>query len=139
MMKGHNMKIVILGGTGLIGSKVVRLLNERNQDVLAASAKTVDLLTGRGLTEALQGAHIVVDLTNSPSFADDAVMNFFQTSARTLFPAEAAAGIQHHVALSIVGADRMENIGYMRAKVAQGRGHQGCGHTVHDRASNTVL
>ena len=113
------MKIVILGGTGLIGSKVARLLNERNQEVLAASAKTVDLLTGRGMAEALQGAQVVVDLTNSPSFADDAVMNFFQTSARNLFPAEAAAGIQHHVALSIVGADFMGNVGYMRAKVAQ--------------------
>jgi uncharacterized protein YbjT (DUF2867 family) len=119
MMKGHDMKIVILGGTGLIGSKVARLLNERNQEVLAASAKTVDLLTGQGLAEALQGANVVVDLTNSPSFADDAVMNFFQTSARNLFPAEAAAGIQHHVALSIVGADLMGNVGYMRAKVAQ--------------------
>lgn len=113
------MKIVILGGTGLIGSKVARLLKERNQDVLATSASTVDLLTGRGLSEALQGAHTVVDLTNSPSFADAAVMNFFQTSARNLFPAEAAAAVQHHVALSIVGADRMANLGYMRAKVAQ--------------------
>jgi len=113
------MNIVILGGTGLIGSKVTRLLKERGQDVLAASAKTVDLLTGRGLSEVLQGAQIVVDLTNSPSFADDAVMNFFQTSARNLFPAETAAGIQHHIALSIVGANRMGNVGYMRAKVAQ--------------------
>ena len=113
------MKIVILGGTGLIGSKVARLLKERNHEVLAASAGTVDLLTGRGLSEALQGAHTVVDLTNSPSFADAAVMNFFQTSARNLFPAEAAAKIQHHVALSIVGADRMANLGYMRAKIAQ--------------------
>lgn len=113
------MKIVILGGTGLIGSKVTRFLKERKQDVLATSASTVDLLTGRGLREALQGAHTVVDLTNSPSFADTAVMNFFQTSARNLFPAEAAEAVQHHVALSIVGADRMGNLGYMRAKVAQ--------------------
>jgi uncharacterized protein YbjT (DUF2867 family) len=119
MMKGHNMKIVVLGGTGLIGSKVVRLLKEHNQEVLAASANTVDVLTGRGLSEALQGAQVVVDLTNSPSFEDSAVMNFFQTSAHNLLPAEAAARIQHHIALSIVGADRMENVGYMRAKVAQ--------------------
>lgn len=113
------MKIVVLGGTGLIGSKVVRLLKEHNQDVLAASASTVDLLTGRGLSEALQGAQVVVDLTNSPSFETSAVLNFFETSARNLFPAEAVAGIHHHVALSVVGADRMVNLGYMRAKVVQ--------------------
>jgi len=113
------MKIVVLGGTGLIGSKVVRILKEQDHDVLAASAKTVDLLTGRGLSEALQGAQVVVDLTNSPSFEDAAVLNFFKTSARNIFPAETAAGVRHHVALSIVGADRMGNVGYMRAKVAQ--------------------
>jgi uncharacterized protein YbjT (DUF2867 family) len=113
------MKIVVLGGTGLIGSKVVRILQKQNHDVLAASASTVDLLTGRGLSEALQGAQVVIDLTNSPSFEDTAVMNFFVTAARNLFPAESAAGVRHHVALSIVGADRMGNIGYMRAKVAQ--------------------
>lgn len=113
------MKIVVLGGTGLIGTKVVRILQQQGHDVLAASARTVDLLTGRGLSEALQGAEIVVDLTNSPSFEDSAVMNFFVTSARNLFPAETAAGVRHHVALSIVGADLMVNIGYMRAKVAQ--------------------
>lgn len=113
------MKIVVLGGTGLIGSRVVRILQEQKHDVLAASAKTVDLMTGKGLSEALQGAQVVVDLTNSPSFEDSAVLNFFQTSARNLFPAETAAGVRHHVALSIVGAERMANIGYMRAKVAQ--------------------
>jgi uncharacterized protein YbjT (DUF2867 family) len=113
------MKIVVLGGTGLIGSKVVRTLREQDHEVLAASASTIDLLTGRGLSEALQNAQVVVDLTNSPSFEDSAVLNFFETSARNLFPAEAAAGIRHHVALSIVGADRMGNLGYMRAKVAQ--------------------
>jgi uncharacterized protein YbjT (DUF2867 family) len=113
------MKIIVLGGTGLIGSKVVRILQKQDHDVLAASASTVDLLTGKGLSEALRGAQVVVDLTNSPSFEDSAVLNFFQTSARNLFPAEAAAGVQHHIALSIVGADRMGNIGYMRAKVAQ--------------------
>jgi uncharacterized protein YbjT (DUF2867 family) len=113
------MKIVILGGTGLIGSKVVRILEEQKHEVLAASAKTVDLMTGKGLSETLQGAQVVVDLTNSPSFEDSAVLNFFETSARNLFPVEAAAGVRHHVALSIVGADRMGNVGYMRAKVAQ--------------------
>ncbi len=113
------MKIVVLGGTGLIGTKVVRFLKERNHDVLAASASTVDLLTGRGLSEALNGAEVVIDLTNSPSFEDSAVLSFFQTAARNLFPAEVAAGVRHHVALSIVGTDRMVNLGYMRAKVAQ--------------------
>jgi uncharacterized protein YbjT (DUF2867 family) len=113
------MKLVILGGTGLIGSKVARLLKEQNHDVLAASASTVDLLTGRGLNEALQGVEVVVDLTNSPSFEDSAVSNFFKTSAQNLFPAEVAAGVKHHVALSIVGADLMVDVGYMRAKVAQ--------------------
>jgi uncharacterized protein YbjT (DUF2867 family) len=113
------MNIVVLGGTGLIGRKVVRILQEQDHQVLAASAKTVDLLTGRGLSEALQGAQIVIDLTNSPSFEDAAAMNFFTTAARNLFPAEIAAGVKHHLPLSIVGADRMGNVGYMRAKVAQ--------------------
>jgi len=113
------MKVLVLGGTGLIGSRVVRLLRERKIDVIQGSSETIDLLTGRGLTEALQGVQTVIDLTNSPSFADDAVMNFFQTAARNLFPAENAAGVQHHIALSIVGAERMVNVGYMRAKVAQ--------------------
>ena len=121
------MKIVVLGSTGLIGSRVVRILQEQGHDVLAASAKTIDLMTGKGLSEALQGAQVVVDLTNSPSFEDAAVLNFFETSARNLFPAEAAAGVRHHVALSIVGADRMGNIGYMRAKVAQEKAIQSSG------------
>lgn len=121
------MKIVVLGGTGLIGSRVVRILRQQDHDVVAASAKTVDLMTGKGLDEALEGAQVVVDLTNSPSFEDSAVLNFFQTSARNLFPAEAAAGVRHHVALSIVGADRMGNVGYMRAKVAQEKAIQSSG------------
>jgi uncharacterized protein YbjT (DUF2867 family) len=114
------MKIVVIGGTGLIGSKVVALLRQRGQDVLAASpASGVNTLTGEGLPKALADAQVVIDLANSPSFEDAAVMKFFQTSGRNLFAAEAAAGgIRHHVALSIVGTDRSDN-GYFRAKVAQ--------------------
>ncbi len=114
------MKIVVIGGTGLIGSKVVALLRQRGQEVLAASPNSgVNTLTGEGLPEALAGAQVVVDLANSPSFEDAAVMKFFQTSGRNLLAAEVAAGgIRHHVALSIVGTDRSDN-GYFRAKVAQ--------------------
>jgi uncharacterized protein YbjT (DUF2867 family) len=114
------MKIVVIGGTGLIGSKVVALLRQRGQEVLAASPDSgVNTLTGEGLPRALAGAQVVIDLANSPSFEDAAVMKFFQTSGRNLFAAEAAAGgIRHHVALSIVGIDRSDN-GYFRAKVGQ--------------------
>jgi uncharacterized protein YbjT (DUF2867 family) len=113
------MKIVVIGGTGLIGSKLVALLRQRGQDVLAASPNTgVNTLTGEGLPEALAGAQVVVDLANSPSFEDAAVMKFFQTSGRNLLAAEVRAGVRHHVALSIVGTDRSDN-GYFRAKVAQ--------------------
>jgi len=114
------MKIVVIGGTGLIGSKLVALLRRRDQEVLAASPDTgVNTLTGEGLPTALAGAQVVVDVANSPSFEDSAVMKFFQTSGRNLLAAEAAAGLRHHVALSIVGADRLPDSGYMRAKVAQ--------------------
>src|SRR5262244_231214 len=114
------MKIVVIGGTGLIGSKLVALLRQRGQEVLAASpASGVNTLTGEGLPTALAGAQVVVDVANSPSFEDSAVMKFFQTSGRNLLAAEAAAGLRHHVALSIVGADRLPDSGYMRAKVAQ--------------------
>lgn len=113
------MKIVVIGGTGLIGSKLVALLRQRGQEVLAASPNSgVSTLTGEGLPEALAGAQVVVDLANSPSFEDAAVMKFFQTSGRNLLAAEARAGVRHHVALSIVGTDRSDN-GYFRAKVAQ--------------------
>jgi uncharacterized protein YbjT (DUF2867 family) len=113
------MKIVVIGGTGLIGSKVVALLRQRGQEVLAASPNSgVNTLTGEGLPEALAGAQVVVDLANSPSFEDAAVMKFFQTSGRNLLAAETGAGVRHHVALSIVGTDRSDN-GYFRAKVAQ--------------------
>jgi uncharacterized protein YbjT (DUF2867 family) len=113
------MKIVVIGGTGLIGSKLVALLRQRGQEVLAASPNSgVNTLTGEGLPEALAGAQVVVDLANSPSFEDAAVMKFFQTSGRNLLAAETRAGVRYHVALSIVGTDRSDN-GYFRAKVAQ--------------------
>jgi uncharacterized protein YbjT (DUF2867 family) len=114
------MKIVVIGGSGLIGSTLVSKLRVLGHEVVAASpASGVDTLTGAGVAEALKGAQAVVDVTNSPSFEDAAVMHFFQTSARHLLPAEVVAGVRHHVALSVVGADRMPDSGYMRAKVAQ--------------------
>ena len=114
------MKIVVIGGTGLIGSKVVTKLNERGYEAVAASPNSgVNTLTGEGLAEVLQGASVVVDVSNSPSFDDAAVMDFFQTSTRNLLTYEAAAGVGHHVALSIVGCEGLPNSGYMRAKVAQ--------------------
>ena len=114
------MKIVVIGGTGLIGSKAVAILRQGGHEVVAASPKSgINTITGQGLKEAMAGAQVVVDLANSPSFEDAAVMKFFQTSGRNLFAAETAAGgIRHHVALSIVGTDRSDN-GYFRAKVAQ--------------------
>lgn len=114
------MKIVVIGGTGLIGSKLVALLRQRGHVVIAASPKTgVNTITGQGLAEAVAGAQVVVDVTNSPSFEDAAVMDFFETSGRNLLAAEHAAGARHHVALSIVGTDRLPDSGYLRAKVAQ--------------------
>jgi uncharacterized protein YbjT (DUF2867 family) len=114
------MKIVVIGGTGLIGSKLVSLLRKRGCEVLAASPDTgVNTLTGEGLKEALAGAEVVVDVANSPSFEDKAVMDFFLTSGRNLLAAEAEAGVKHHVALSIVGTQRVPDSGYLRAKAAQ--------------------
>jgi uncharacterized protein YbjT (DUF2867 family) len=114
------MKIVVIGGSGLIGKKLVNNLREQGHDVIAASPSTgVNTLTGAGLAEALAGAQVVVDVANSPSFEDKAVLEFFETSGRNLLAAEAAAGVGHHVALSVVGADRLPDSGYMRAKVAQ--------------------
>lgn len=114
------MKVVVIGGTGLIGSKVVAKLNERGYEAVAASPDSgVNTLTGEGLAEVLQGASVVVDVSNSPSFDDAAVMDFFQTSTRNLLAFEAAAGVGHHVALSVVGSDRLPDSGYLRAKVAQ--------------------
>ena len=114
------MKIVVIGGSGLIGSKTVPVLRGRGHEVVAASSKTgVNTITGEGLKEAIAGAQVVIDLTNSPSFEDQAVLEFFQTSGRNLLTAEAAAGVGHHVALSIVGIERTPDNGYFRAKLAQ--------------------
>src|SRR5262245_44097297 len=114
------MKIVVIGGSGLIGKQLVSNLRKGGHDAVAASPSTgVDTLTGAGLAEVLKGAQVVVDVTNSPSFEDAAVMAFFETSTRNLLAAEKAAGVGHHVALSVVGADRLPKSGYMRAKVAQ--------------------
>ena len=114
------MKIVIIGGTGRIGSKVVTLLRERRHQAVPASPETgVNTLTGQGLAEVLAGAAVVVDVSNSPSFEDAAVLKFFETSTTNLLAAEAAAGVSHHVALSIVGIDGAPDSGYFRAKVAQ--------------------
>jgi uncharacterized protein YbjT (DUF2867 family) len=114
------MKIVVIGGTGLIGSKTVAILRKSGHEVVATSPKTgVNSLTGEGLREAVAGAQVVIDLANSPSFEDRAVLEFFETSGRNLLAAEAAAGVGHHVALSIVGTDRTPDNGYFRAKVAQ--------------------
>ncbi|HVI88895.1 MAG TPA: SDR family oxidoreductase [Dongiaceae bacterium] len=114
------MKIVVIGGTGLIGSKVVSNLRQKGHDVVVASPKTgVNAITGEGLAAALGGAQIVMDVANSPSFEDEAVMSFFTTSGRNLLAAEAVAGVWHHIALSVVGTDRMPQSGYFRAKLAQ--------------------
>jgi uncharacterized protein YbjT (DUF2867 family) len=114
------MKIVVIGGTGLIGSKTVPILRQGGHEVVAASPKSgINSITGEGLKEAMAGAQVVIDLTNSPSFEDKAVLEFFETSGRNLLAAEAAAGVRHHVALSIVGIDRTPDNGYFRAKVAQ--------------------
>lgn len=114
------MKIVIIGGTGLIGSKTAERLRNKGHEVIAASPNTgVNTITGEGLAQALAGAEVVLDLANSPSFEDKAVLEFFQTSGRNLTAAEKAAGVKHHVALSIVGTDRLPESGYLRAKVAQ--------------------
>jgi uncharacterized protein YbjT (DUF2867 family) len=114
------MKLVVIGGTGLIGSKLVTKLREHGHEALPASPDTgVNTLTGEGLAEVLQGASVVIDVSNSPSFADDAVMEFFTTATSNLLKFEKAAGVQHHVALSVVGTERLSESGYFRAKQAQ--------------------
>ncbi|MBS1665487.1 MAG: SDR family oxidoreductase [Bacteroidetes bacterium] len=114
------MKIVVIGGTGLIGSKVVAKLRGQGHEVIAASpAMGINTITGEGLAEALNSTDVVVDLANSPSFEDKAVMEFFQTAGHNLLSAEIKAGVKHHIALSIVGVDLMQDSGYMRAKLVQ--------------------
>ena len=114
------MKIVVIGGTGLIGSRLVEKLRERGQEVVAASPSTgVNTITGQGLANALRGASVVVDVTNSPSWEDAAVMKFFETSTRNLLGYEAPAGVGHHIVLSVVGTDRMQQSGFFRAKLVQ--------------------
>ena len=116
------MKIVVIGGNGLIGTKLVNRLRLSGHEVIAASPSSgVNTITGEGLSDVMKGTDIVVDLANSPSFEDKAVLAFFETSGRNLLAAEAAAGVKHHVALSIVGTDRLEGNGYFRAKLAQER------------------
>ena len=124
------MKIVVIGGTGLIGSKTVAILRQGGHEVLAASPKSgVNTITGEGLKEAMAGATVVIDLANSPSFEDKAVLEFFETSSRNLLAAEAAAGVRHHVALSIVGTDRSDN-GYFTDR--------GLRHPLHDHPLDPV-
>jgi uncharacterized protein YbjT (DUF2867 family) len=114
------MKIIVIGGTGLIGTKVVKILRDKGHEVVAASpSKGINSVTGEGLAEALVGAQVVVDVANAPSWEDKAVLEFFETSGRNLLAAEAAAGVGHHVALSVVGTDRLLTGGYFRAKMAQ--------------------
>jgi uncharacterized protein YbjT (DUF2867 family) len=119
-VKGHIMKIVVIGGSGRIGSKLVRKLREHGHQVVPASPDTgVNTLTGEGLAEAITNAAVVVDVSNSPSFEDAAALKFFKTSTGNLLAAEAAAGVGHHVALSVVGTERLSESGYLRAKMAQ--------------------
>jgi uncharacterized protein YbjT (DUF2867 family) len=119
-LKEAVMKIVVIGGTGLIGSRLVNKLREQRHDAVAAAPNTgVNTLTGEGLAEALKGASVVVDVSNSPSWDDAAVLKFFEASTRNLLTYEASAGVGHHVALSVVGTDRLSESGYFRAKIAQ--------------------
>src|ERR1700748_3766794 len=119
-MKGEIMKIVVIGGSGLIGSKLVNKLRGHGHEAIPASPNSgVNTLTGEGLAEVLKGASVVVDVTNSPSWEDAAVLKFFESSTRNLLTYEAAAGVGHHVALSVVGTDQMPESGYFRAKIAQ--------------------
>src|SRR5215813_5655395 len=115
-----NMKIVVIGGSGLIGKKLIPILSGRGHEAVSASPSSgVNTITGDGLAQALVGADVVVDVTNSPSWEDKAVLEFFEASTRNILAAEAAAGVKHHVALSVVGDDCIPDSGYMRAKVAQ--------------------
>ena len=134
------MKIVVIGGTGLIGSKLVNKLREHGHEAVAAAPNTgVNTLTGEGLAEVLKGASVVVDVSNSPSWEDAAVLKFFETSTRNLLTYEAAAGVGHHVALSVVGTDRLSESGYFRAKIAQEKLIKELFNPLLDRACDAVL
>ena len=134
------MNIVVIGGTGLIGSNVVRDLRREGHDAVAASPDTgVNTLTGDGLAEVLKGAAVVVDVTNSPSFEDAAVMEFFETSTRNILAAAASAGVGHVVALSVVGSERLPDSGYLRAKTKQEKLIKSSAIPVLDRARDPVL
>ena len=134
------MKIVVIGGTGLIGSKLVKRLQAKGHDVIAASpASGVSTITGEGLAETLAGAQVVVDVANSPSFEDKAVMDFFQTSGRNLMAAETAAGVKHHVALSVVGTERLQASGYFRAKLAQEKIIKDSENSLHAGSLNAIF
>ena len=134
------MKITVLGGSGLIGSKLVNLLRQAGHDVVAASlASGLNTITGAGLDEALAGAQVVVDVTNSPSFEDKAVLEFFETSGRNIVAAEVKAGVKHHVALSVVGTERLQESGYFRGKMAPGKPDQGIANPVHDSPLYPIL
>jgi putative NADH-flavin reductase len=134
------MKIVVIGGSGLIGTKLVNNLRQRGQEVVAASPSSgVNTFTGAGLTKALTGAQVVVDVSNAPSWEDKAVLEFFETSGRNLLAAEAAAGVGHHVALSVVGTDRLLASGYFPRENGPGKSDQGLKDSVHDRPRHAVL
>ena len=134
------MKIVVIGGSGLIGSKLVDRLRKGGHEVVAASPKSgVNTLTREGLAEALADAEVVVDVANSPSFEDKAVLAFFETSGRNLLAAEAAAGVRHHVALSVVGTERLLESGYFRAKMAQENLIKASRDSLHHRPRDAVL
>ncbi len=133
------MKIVVIGGTGLIGSKTVAILRQCGHEVVAASrGGGVNTVTGEGLKEAIAGAQVVIDLSNAPSLDAKAVLEFFETSGRNLLAAEGAAGVQHHVALSIVGTDRVPDQGYYRAKVAQEKLIEASSIPLHDHPLDPV-
>ena len=134
------MKLIVIGGTGLIGTKVVKGLREKGHEVVAASpSQGINSVTGEGLAEALVGAQVVVDVPNSPSWEDKAVLEFFETSERNLAAAETAAGVRHHVALSVVGTDRMLASGYFRAKMAQENLIKASSIHLYDRACHPVF
>ena len=134
------MKIVVLGGTGLIGAKLVSLLRSEGHEVIAASPSLgINSITGEGLTEALIEAQVVVDVTNAPSWEDNAVLEFFETSTRNLLAAEKKTGVGHHVALSIVGCDRLPASGYLRRKGCPGKIDQSFANSVHGGSRDTVF